>query len=659
MNGADEYAVRIIDGVTLIGPDIFQENRPRKSVNAIASAFPDYNLIVATPGIHATQGCVAEAYVLNQTAGEDPARKKEAMGKISRNIYKNAAALLVIGFDVIIRTNPKRMNNVFAADRLLQRFLPKKRIKFTGAHLSEIRESLRNRGEIWRISVMPSTPYMVKKFIQRRVVPVQTENVYYINHHTGERFLTYEKFMELFPVLASDPDAALPRLAEIVRLSQMTNHLGNSELRFFVKKGEAPDITPLENLVGLLERRDSSDDPENAAALFQQFAETFRRAAGDLAADNPTNMIWRTAMFCNLSGLNEREIEEKALGMAPEFYLNILWLPGVRLKKGRPVFEPDVEDRVRRLIEHFINTAHHLLAVNIGRVESPLTVRDCTDQRREVFVAALSDKDAGVKIRIARMAKWDVIHRIRQGKPYEWAVSETAAYRNYISDRLRAIRSLEIAIPEFTEVEITDHAPGVGEYPAYFFIRDYYHGATTDKLPAGWYGRPGFIRRLAALLGKAAAASMVIGRVCARNHYLFFDDGDELIQLDSECGLPENLIFVETTGSFTDCRTALHRYLPQCLARLDRHIGRTREQRPDWRDDGTVRDIFIESLVAEVVRMQNLLAAHASELRSLFNDRPLAAGGIRSRWNLTLDRLAAADPDRFWEDYRREVPADG
>ena len=72
---------------------------------------------------------------------------------------------------------------------------------------------------------------------------------------------------------------------------------------------------------------------------------------------------------------------------------------------------------------------------------------------------------------------------------------------------------------------------------------------------------------LSGLLGLAAAFTLVLGRVSFRTGNVFYDDGDELIQLDSK-SIPSRLVIIETTGSFTDCRTAMEELLPQCLSRF-------------------------------------------------------------------------------------------
>ena len=50
----------------------------------------------------------------------------------------------------------------------------------------------------------------------------------------------------------------------------------------------------------------------------------------------------------------------------------------------------------------------------------------------------------------------------------------------------------------------------------------------TDKLPLDRYSRPGYALKFAALLGRAAAASLIVGRSFDGTRPAF-DDGDEVL----------------------------------------------------------------------------------------------------------------------------------
>jgi len=167
--------------------------------------------------------------------------------------------------------------------------------------------------------------------------------------------------------------------------------------------------------------------------------------------------------------------------------------------------------------------------------------------------------------------------------------------------------------------------------------------------------KKGFIVRLAQLLGIAAAASLVSGRASYRTGDLFFDDGDEVIQLDAE-GLPEQLVVSETTGSFTDSTTPIAKLLPQCLERLADHLEKAREKGVAPEEIGRAVDAFTKALMAEIERMQLLLRNKPEALRSLFRNRSSEPQSVRARWESMLDRLAAADVNELQQIVSKSQP---
>ena len=150
----------------------------------------------------------------------------------------------------------------------------------------------------------------------------------------------------------------------------------------------------------------------------------------------------------------------------------------------------------------------------------------------------------------------------------------------------RAAKALELPIPSYTAIQFREELQKIGDFPVFFFDRRYVPGIVSDKIPLTYYKRKGFVALLARLLGIAAAASLVLGRASFRSGEIFFDDGDEVIQLDAE-GLPERLIISETTGSFADSTTPILELLPQCLKHLAVHLEKARKrkiQREDLED---------------------------------------------------------------------------
>jgi hypothetical protein len=636
----DCFGPRMINGITILGPDILAKDPAGKPLSPIAAIFPNESVLVTGHGIHAeliARGIEFLRARLLQTEQRGLTTEEE------QEHYKNVVSLLERDSTVLIRSYPEDMDRVFAADDILQRLLPKECIQFTGIHIRGVRERMRRRGESWRISSPPASINEISQHISTSRVQVNTGTTYYQNAQTGERFLTYEEFLRIRPLLRTAPQEALIRLKEIYQLSHLVNDLGVPELSFFLPAQRKLRTKLLEDLIAALETFTSPQDLDRAEDLFHYFALSYAEAAGEeLVVDGEKHTTWQTTMFCRLYDLNEEVVEELALGLSAEFHLNVRWLPGAQLSEKDITFECSSEPRVRNLINHFLQEWPGIVSINVGRVESPLTTRDRTGEERQVYLVVLGLPHGGDEIRLLRMMKWDVVHRLKQGFPLDQAIIDTIRYYDYICDRLKAITALEIPILSYTAIRFTEEIPAIGEIPVFFFDRRYVPGMVTDKIRLAHYARKGFIVRLARLLGIAAAAGMVSGRASFRTGELFFDDGDEVVQLDAE-GLPERLVICETTGSFTDWTTPIVDLLPQCLVRLAAHLEKARGKDISREDLESAIEAFTEALAAEIERMQSLLSSRSAALRSLFDTRPLEPRSVRARWESMLDRLEAAD----------------
>ncbi len=633
-------------GVYIIGPDLFAADSTGKISSSIASIFPAHRILVTVRGIHATQANIACDF-LRETILSSASRIISVEEEDA--IYHDAVSLFVRDGFVLIRSEPEDMDKIFAADETLQLLVPKQCIQFTGKELAEVRKELRMRGESWRISLAPHSVEEMCHYIRSSRVSVGTDAVYYQSAATGERFLTYEEFMGIRRLLKDDTPRALARLKEIVTLHTLSNKQGVRELSFFAREGSL-SLAVLRELIEVLENESSTPmAAQQAEGLFDRFAASFGEATGiSLMSDSEMDPIWRTAIFCKLFGIDADAIEECCLGLSPEFHLNVRWLPGGRILEGQAFFESDALPRVKSLILHYLERYPGLASINLGRVESSLTTRDRSGEQREVYLIALGLSDEAEEIRLVRMIKWDVMHRLRNGLPLQHAVSETKLYHRYINDRLKAFAALKIPIPHYTDIEIWESIPGMGEVPVYFFDRPYIEGLATEKIVSEHYARPGFMIRLAGLLGMAAAVSLVMGRACPRDGHIFFDDGDEVIHFDRE-GFPERLMITETTGSFNDWRTPVAAKLPHCLSRLLGHLEKAKSKGISKAELWAAVEAFSEGLVREIVRLQKVLEEENSRLRSLYSDRSEERGGIRRKWDRLLERLEATRPDEVRE----------
>ncbi len=639
---------RIVNDVMVFGPDLLATDAAGHPLSPIACVFPRHRAIVAGRGIHATQTGMFIDFLASQASAQDG---REFQYEEEDQVYQDCVALLIHGQVVLIRSEPASMERMFAADEILQKVVPKERIQFTGVHLQEVRAQLRRRGECWRMSQPPHSVEEACAYIARSMASVGTGAVYYHNAQTGSRFLSYAEFMRIRPLLRGDPAEALARLKEIVHLTRLINNQGVRELALFLQNDRSLEVYALEGVIAALQTPDGPADVAGAEARFDEFAAAFAETAGeDLCADDKNYAAWRTAMFCRLSDINEKAVEEYVLGLSQEFYLNVRWLPGARIVTGQLVFERNVELRVANLITHFWSAHPGLASINVGRVQTPQNPRRRPDERRDVLVITLGFADGREELHVARMARWDVVHRLRQGKPLAQAIGETVLYCGFIFDRLHAATELGMPIPPFEEIRLEEELPGGGfQYPVYFFSRPYVPGMVSDRIPLHRYGgehKDRFIAGLAGCLGHAAVVSLVLGRADAYSETVHFDDGDEIIQIDDE-GIPCRVVIAETTGSFANWWTPMQHLLPQCVVRVAEHLEKARAQGASAEALGAAAGMFAARFVEELVRTKDLVRSARARLYALFADRECEPGGIRFRWEHVLARIENADVDEL------------
>jgi hypothetical protein len=630
-------------GVTFIGPDFFAIDEKGDLLSPIATIFPKYNAIVCVRGIHAWHIAV----MLEFLKLRHPEMSPRELEELETDLYLDAVSLVCRDSLILVRADPSDMERAFAADQILQLFFPKERIQFTGLHIAEIRKQLRHRGECWRMSPTPRSVEEICSQVRASKVQVRTGLTVFYNAPTGGRFLTYDEFMRIKPLLETDRVEAIARLQEILNLYQSENSMGSRELSFFLPAGVRIDTAGLDQVVSMLRAPVSNDDVEKAKRMFNRFVSHFAELASpELMMEDYDNAVWRTTMFCRLFHIKEEEMEEWALDLSPEFHLNVKWLPGASIVGDELRFDAGVHHRVQGLITHFWEKSGGLLSINVGRVEQSQSSRDISGEKREVYLVVTSARDEKDSIHIVRHIKWDVFHRIMMGIPLDQAIADTIKYRDFIFDRLHAAAMLGFPILSYVDIRLDEQVPRLGPIPAFFFERQYIAGIVTDKIPIFCYKNPNFIENLSSLLGETAAFSLVLGRSSPITGKIFYDDGDEVIQLNAK-SMPIRLIIIETTGSFTDWTTPLIAMLPQCLVRFRAHLDRALKSGAPPRMIKNSVAIFAEALCDKISRTKEI--AFSPDIRSLFDDRPPEQGGIRNRWEGIIQRLDATDEKELWD----------
>jgi hypothetical protein len=180
-----------------------------------------------------------------------------------------------------------------------------------------------------------------------------------------------------------------------------------------------------------------------------------------------------------------------------------------------------------------------------------------------------------------------------------------------------------------------------------YFERDYLPGMATDKLPVDRYSRPGYALKLAALLGRAAAPSLIVGRSFDETTSAF-DDGDEVI-VEGPDGLPGEILLGDHSGAFTAYKPALETFAES--------YARPVNLRDRWvADPPAFARAYLAALRDQLLHIQSDYRKRRRAFDTLFkhcNYDP--AGSLAYRWECVLRRLDQADPARVVDAIRQHI----
>ena len=343
----------------------------------IATVFPRHETLVTLPGIHATQRLA----FLDQLEAEQFQVRGEPLSPSERTaVWASAVDLIVEENSLLIRPDPENVALMFEADVVLQQLFSKRQIRFLNLKDERVRTALKRRGECWRMTPLPKSQAEMQRMIFASKIGIAGREIYYYNNTTGTRWLTYQEFASLGML----DDGALRRhLAEIRQHCGMLNSSGNPEVDFFVAgqaflaEWIALDFSALE--AGALRR--------TYGLLRDRFAEL---VPPDLRCDEPGNIEWRRRMYAALLARQEDVVsEEMLLGLSSEFYMQIEWLPGVRIEGGEVLLDsvwgetartsegngPPCDAKARAFIMNLVREYDDLEYVNVGRVPERLSSR--------------------------------------------------------------------------------------------------------------------------------------------------------------------------------------------------------------------------------------------------------------------------------------------
>ncbi|HTW95937.1 MAG TPA: hypothetical protein VMD30_14135 [Tepidisphaeraceae bacterium] len=640
----------------IIGDDLLARDERGKLRTKIATVFPRSDTIVTLPGIHASQR-VAYTDELNRqrvAAGQPPLTEAEMEEE-----WSNAVDLVMDDENVLIRPDPKDMDLAFEADELLQEIISKQNIKFLHVLDPSVRDAIRRRGELWRISPLPRSPDEMKAMIDASRIGIGGREIYYYAKDTGTRLLTYDHFA----ALGNLPDDSLrAHLVEIQRHTQQKNRFGQPEVAFF-----APDPQPIVDAMS--EGDFAALEPGPLRMVYQRLVQIFAAAVPpELRHDDLNSPQWRAAIFAALIGKSDKTVsEEKLLGLSAEFFMQVEWLPGGRIDNGELILDPVFyeegcaighrarDENARGFIINFLRDYTDLDYVNIGAVGGSMSGRPTSAGRRGVYLAEVQPKGGGRPIlRIIRMQKWGVREHLDAHKDLLNAILEAEEYTEYVMDRRLGCRQLGMQVPpRLTARKISERYDGSNAnyrgrwiWTSYF-ERDYIPGVASDKISAVRLADDRFALAFARIMGRAAAPNLVVGR-CDLEGKVIFDDGDELI-IEDERGIPLDAIVADHTGTFVDFRGDLRLLAPAYASPVNRRL----ECLPDVEAFTTA---YVDEFCSRFSQIQQEYRRRKRAFDTLFRHmRHDEGGSFAFRWQMVLARLSAADPFELARIIRQSV----
>jgi hypothetical protein len=640
----------------LIGPHPFDQDKQGRQQVRVGTLFLGHKVLYTLPpGVHAWQ---RSAFIESLNSK----RAKAGAGPLSleeeEKVCRDSVDLIFDPGQVLIRPNPARMDLAFAADELLQQLISKRRIIFLSVSDRRVREAIKRRGECWRLSAIPTTKEEKARLILSSKVAIAELPIYYYNRLTGTRWLTCQEFANLGGL---DDAALAAQLQEIGNYSIRRTQAGRPELDFFAVDlrhcGPALFAGIDFGKLPAAELRAKYDGIKTH--FISAVHEAFRR-------DDGANESWCNRMIATLflDG-NETQTDHILSGLSPEFYLRVEWLPGGRFEEGEFLLDPLFEEaalhpedqalqklfdpRAKGIIFNLIREYGDLEYINLGRLPESLSKnRPQNVGRRGVYLAELRSRGERTPIkRFMRLLKWDVWEHLDEGKDLLASIEESDDYTDYWLDRRLGCLQLgmnllsRVVMRRLTETYRGRAASFCGRtIRTTYFERDYLEGVATDKVPMEKLVRPEYALKLAGLLGRAAASSMIVGRALSGRPV--FDDGDEVVR-EGEDGLPTEILVGDHSGAFGEYQLPMDAFVE--------HYARPVNTRAKLLTNGhAFARAYLSGLHQRFAHIQDDYRKRRRAFDTLFKHCKYDTGGsFGFRWENVLRRLDQTDVDRLVE----------
>lgn len=648
----------------LIGPHPFEKDERGAQKVRIGTLFLDAAVLYTEPpGVHAWQRS-AFIELLNAQ------RLTEAVPALSAEEQEQLCARSVdLIFDpgqIQIRPDAEHMEGAFAADELLQELVSKRQVIFLNVCDARVREAIQHRGECWRLSSIPKSREGKRDLVLGSKVAIQGRPIYFYNRLTGTRWLTCQEFSALGEL---DSAALAAHLQEIAEYSRHSNRLGRPEVDFFAR-----DLRQFDgrHFAGV---NFKELPPEQLRAKFLELKERFHSAVHEsFRQDDCANEAWCRRMLGTLflDG-NDTQSEHVSSSFGPEFFMQVEWLPGGRFEEGEFLFDPIFDEaanhpddrklqelcdpRAKGIIFNFIREYGNLEYINVGRIPVSLSLaRPQRAGRRGVYLAEFRSRGEREPIRrFLRLQKWGICEHLDEGKGLARAIEESDEYTEFWLDRRLGCRQLGVNLPNRVVMRRLpeSYQGGNQQYRGQtvrttYFEREYVAGIASDKLPLVNLSRPEYALKLAAMLGRAAASSMIVGRALDQGQRPVFDDGDEVVR-EGEDGLPREILLGDHSGAFGEYRLPLDTF----AAHYARPVNTREKVLSQPRDFART---YLAAFREQFLHIQGDYRKRRRAFDTLFKHCKYDEGGsFAYRWERVLRRLDQTEVEQLIEAIHRHI----
>ena len=648
----------------LIGPHPFARDEQGRQITRIGTLFPAYGALwTQLPGVHALQrlGFIERVNKERAAKGLPPLSLEE-----EEKLSAESVDLIFEPDHILIRPDPEHMDLACQADELLQELVSKRQVRFLSVADRRVREALKRRGECWRLSSIPRTREAKERMVFGSKVGIHGLPIYFYNRLTGTRWLTCQEFENLGKL----DDGSLARhLREIGDHSMLRNRSGRPEVDFFAADLRRFGARQFASVAY------AQLPSEQLRTKFEELRAHFRSAVHEaFRTDDCHNKAWceRIISTLFLQG-NEAQTEQILSGLSPEFFLQGEWLPGGRIEEGEFLFDPIFDEaanhpedaelqhlcdpRAKGIIFNLIREYGDLEYVNLGCVPESLSLdRPQKQGRRGVYLVEFHSPSERAAIkRFIRLQKWGIWEHLDEGKDLLQSIKESDDYTDYWLDRRLGCRQLgmnmtcRVAMQRLSETYAGANARFRGELiRTIYFEREYLPGFATDKLPLERYVRPGYAAKLASLLGRAAASSIIVGRALEAGKRPVFDDGDEVVR-EGEDGLPMEIMEADHSGAFGEYKLPLETF----AAHYARPVNTRDKVVPDPQGFATA---YLDAFRDQFLHIQGDYRKRRRAFDTLFKHCKYDQGGsFAYRWERVLCRLDQTNPYALVEAIRQQI----